>query len=354
VVDLGIRGAGPLDGGTESDDEAFADLTARFKTDSLWWSPEQALPVPSQRLVPALLPEPAPKTDPESLLEPSPKRSFATTTRTLRDALAPQPVPILLITIAVLVLAAIILPLTWSSGPTTTPAQQAASFARQLNLVRADLPTGWHADTSGVGPLAGFLTPNASSGPPSAQESQQAAGVASQFEQCLGITPSQDRVFGPATATPVAQVASAAFLAPADAGNETGSMVSVYGSATSVTDDLFLAASQKYPNCFGSAIGTLFVQGIEASKSGVSPSAPQVQPLALAQQKGTTTEGETITIPVAAGGHNFSIEVGVVLMGAGKAEVTLFTYSAQSGFPAALRATLAQDLATKLAASAKG
>jgi hypothetical protein len=338
VVELGVRGATTLNGGPHADDEILAELSARLDADALWWSPALDLP-------PA--PEPV-MAKPVATTQPLVARSQL---QTLLDELRAEPIRKLVIAIIVLLIAAIIVPLVSSSPNGMSATEQATALARHLDLVARDLPKGWRVDASGAGPLSGFLSTSTSSGPSTPQQSKQASAVASSFEQCMGISSAQDRVFGPAITTPEAQVSSAAFVSPADAGSETGTTASVFASPALLSADLALASSSKFPNCFGTAIGTLFVQGIQAAQSGVAPGTPQVQSLSLSQQKGTQTVGETITIPVTAGGHDFSIEVGVVFIAAGRAEITLFTYSSLSGFPAPLRATLATALGQRLAAA---
>jgi hypothetical protein len=228
-------------------------------------------------------------------------------------------------------------------------------IARQLNLVKADLPAGWKVDNSGGGPLSGFLNPNAGSASLTPQETKQAAAIAHEFEQCMGITAAHDRVFGSAGATPTAQSSSAAYIAPANTGAEVGSTVQIFGSAAPVAADVAQVSVPKYPTCFGTAIGKLFAEGSQQSGgSGVQVGNPSVQPIALPQTPGSETVGVDVTIPVTSAAHTITIEIGVVFVGGGRAEVSLFTYSALSGFSPSLVADLSTALAGHVHAEGAG
>ena len=169
------------------------------------------------------------------------------------------------------------------------------------------------------GPLSGFLGASTSNAAPTKQDTHLADQVAAQFEQCMGIAPSEDRIFGPAGSTPTASSSSPAFAAPSDSpgqaagAEEAGSSVDVYPSTTEVAADLAQIADAKFPACFGAALGTSFVGAATSGGSGDQVGQPQVQPITVPQRQGVTSSGVEVTIPLTTQGTTVPVQFGVVL-----------------------------------------
>ena len=263
----------------------------------------------------------------------------------------------LLVVIALLVVAAVVVPFAAGSGSTTgspSPAARLRQLARQVNVVRSDLPGSWTVDRRSDGPLSSFLGSGPAGGAQSPSGQTQLQGqVASQFEQCMGISASADRIFGPAGTTPAAQASSPAFAAPAGTGSpvqEVGSSTGVYSSSSAVAADVAQVRGGKFPSCFGEALATSFIQAGQQSSGGSAQfGTPQVQPVQIPSNQGIVTSGAQVTIAVTAHGVTVPLQFGVIFVGGGRFEATLYTYSSESPFPSALTTSLAGTLAQRVA-----
>jgi hypothetical protein len=263
-----------------------------------------------------------------------------------------------------LVAAAITIPIA-DQAPPARPVSGGATLgdrqlARDINLQPANLPSTWTIDRASNGPLSGFLGSGASNAGPSKQDTQLADQVAAQFEQCMGIAPSADRIFGPAGSTPSAASSSPAFAAPSDSpgqpagAEEAGSSVDVYPSSREVAADLAQIANAKFPACFGAALGTSFVGAATSGASGDQVGQPQVQPIAVPRRQGVTSSGVEVTIPLTTQGTTVPVQFGVVLIGGDRVEATLFTFSDATPFPSTLTSSLSLKLADNIAAEGVG
>ncbi len=263
-----------------------------------------------------------------------------------------------------LVAAAIVIPIA-AQAPAPRPAPGGAAFAdrqlaRQINLQPSDLPATWTVDRASNGPLSGFLGASTSNAAPTKQDTHLADQVAAQFEQCMGIAPSEDRIFGPAGSTPTASSSSPAFAAPSDSpgqaagAEEAGSSVDVYPSTTEVAADLAQIADAKFPACFGAALGTSFVGAATSGGSGDQVGQPQVQPITVPQRQGVTSSGVEVTIPLTTQGTTVPVQFGVVLIGGDRVEATLFTFSEATPFPSTLTSSLSLTLADNIVAEGVG
>jgi hypothetical protein len=258
-----------------------------------------------------------------------------------------------------LIAAAIAIPIA-ARGPAPHRSPEDAVVARrqladQINLQRADLPSTWTVDRAPNGPLSGFLGAGTSNAQPSQSDTHLAARVAAQFERCMGITSSSDRIFGPAGSTPSASSSSPAFAAPpGSSGEEAGSSVDVYASSEQVAADAAQIASAKFPACFGAALGTSFVGAATSGAIGEQVGQPQVQPTTVPQLRGVTSSGVDVTIPLTDQGTTVSVQFGVVLVVGGPVEATLFTFSEANGFPPVLTSSLSRMLADNIAAEGSG
>jgi hypothetical protein len=258
-----------------------------------------------------------------------------------------------------LVIAAIVLPIAANhSGGSHAPAAVTFSdrdLARQLNLQQADLPSTWTIDHSADGPLSGFLAPSGGTGAPTPQDQQLAAQVSAQFEQCMGITASADRIFGAAGSKPSAVASSPAFASPASAPDEeAASSVDVYKSSALVAADTAQIAKPQFPSCFGAALGTSFVGAADSSTSGDQVGQPTVEAVTLPQRKGIVAAGVNVTVPVTRQGATVPIQFGVVLIGGYRAESTLYTFSEPGSFPATMTTSLSNALASRIVAESSG
>ena len=258
------------------------------------------------------------------------------------------PVSVLVILIGLLVVAGIVVLLV--APPAGGGAGAARDEAARINLVASDLPQTWSVDASRNGPLASFLEPV----PPGERSSAQTplqARVASSFEHCMGIAAPQDRIFGTAGATPVAQASSPAFAAPTGGPvQEAGSTVAMFGSPADVAADVSQVANSKFPECFGAALATSLVGAGRLSGTGARFGEPEVSPVRDAGAGPVVVAGAEVTVPVTAHGVAVPLQFGVVFVGGGRAEATLYTYSSAQPFPPALSRSLTRDLARNVAA----
>jgi len=264
------------------------------------------------------------------------------------------PAVALVVLVVVLVAAAGALAVTLSApqrGAAGAPSTSAGDreVAQQINISGRDVPSTWSVDRSVSGPLGAFFSGQAGAGL-SATQRRMVASVAGGFERCMGIPASADRIFGRAGATPTAQANSEVFAAPS-AGPivETGSQTQVFASASAVAADQAQVSSARFPQCFGTALGTEFVDGAQGD-TGATFGTPQVQPLALPATRGVETVGIELTIPITSAAATVSTQFGFVLAGGGRVEATLITFAAAASFPAPLTASLTATLEHNIAA----
>jgi hypothetical protein len=259
-----------------------------------------------------------------------------------------------------LVIAAIVLPIAADHSGGARPPISGAQFsdrdlARQLNLQQSDLPSSWTVDNSSSGPLSGFLTPGGGTGAPTPQDQKLANQVATQFEQCMGITASDDRIFGSAGSKPSAAASSPAFASPSGAPDEeAASSVDVFASRAMVAADVAQISKSQFPSCFGAALGTSFVGAATATPSAGQVGQPTVQAVTLPQRAGIVAAGVDVTIPVTRQGATVPIQFGVVLVGGGRAEATLYTFSEPDAFPASLATSLSNALSSNIVSESGG
>jgi len=265
-------------------------------------------------------------------------------------------VPALVALVVVLVAAGAALVVTVSApdrggapGPSATAGDQ--EVAQQINISVADVPSSWSVDPSADGPLGALFS---SPGPVglSARQRRAFARVAGGFERCMGIPASADRIFGRAGARPTAQANSEVFAAPT-AGPivATGSQTQVFASAAAVAADQAQVSSARFPQCFGTALGTEFVEGAQSGTGAAATfGTPEVQPLALPATRGVETVGLELTIPITSAAETVTTQFGFVLTGGGRVEATLITFAAATSFPAPLTASLTATLEHNIAA----
>jgi hypothetical protein len=264
-------------------------------------------------------------------------------------------VSILVVLVVVLVLVGAALPFVWrtpapAAGNRASPAVRAAvdrQVARAINITASDVPATWTVDGSPTGPLAGFLGvgPSRGGGGTSVTPSEQAE-VQSHYESCMGVRASADQIFGSAGASPSAEASSPAYAAPDQAGTvvtETGSVVQLFASSADVATGTAQIAEPQFPSCFGAALAQLFdLQGGAAAGSGVG--SPVATALSLPQQAGVHASGVSLAIPLSKGGQTTSMDIGFVLVGGGRAEAELFTFSLATPFPLSLQTSLTRTL----------
>jgi hypothetical protein len=220
------------------------------------------------------------------------------------------------------------------------------------------MPPGWAPDSANDGPLSGFLGGTGGTGPQSRQDRKLASQVAVQFEQCMGIGAAADRFFGPGGSRPTASSSSPAFAAPvpstAGPAQQAGSMVSVFPSNRAISADVAQMSNPKFPGCFGAALGTSFIGAATNAGAGNQLGQPVVQSIAHAASGGVASAGAVVTIPLNRQGTVVPIAYGIVLIGGGRAEASLYTFSEQTPFPATLQSSLAQILAGNIASESAG
>jgi hypothetical protein len=264
---------------------------------------------------------------------------------------------ILMVVTALVAVAAIVVPFAASTSPASSSeaAGSAHKLAAAINLESWNFPSGWQIDSSADGPLSGFLGQQPTSAAPSSGLDHQAQSITSGFEHCLGVDAAHDRIFGAGGVPPRAQVSSPAFASPNESA-EAGSVAGVFRSASEVSADVAQISQPRFPDCFGAAIGELFLEGARpgAAKSGLSVGEPQVQALHLSAPQGAAVVGVSVTLPLSQNSTVVPIEIGVVFVGGGRDEATLFTFSAGQAFSSALIQSLASTLAHNVATNGAG
>jgi hypothetical protein len=267
----------------------------------------------------------------------------------------------LIVAVVLLVIAAIVLPFAANRAappPRPTPRNpgfSAQQLARQLNLVQSNVPSDWTVDRSPNGPLNAFLSSGSSVGAPTPQDQQLANQVASHFEQCMGITAAQDRIFGSAGSKPSAASSSPAFESPnGGPDEEAGSSVEVFSTSQLVAADVAQISKSQFPSCFGTALAASFVGAASSVPGGGEIGQATTQAVALPQRAGVATSGVDVTIPVTRQGATVPIQFGVVLIGGGRAEATLYTFSEPQSFPSSLDSSLASELARNIVTESYG
>ena len=142
-----------------------------------------------------------------------------------------------------------------SSSAAVSPADHAATAAR--NLVVTDLPAGWGEDSPSTAPLAGLLGTGTSS-QATTGEKAVTKKVITAYQSCMGITSTADRVFGAAGVTPALQLSSSPVgTISGSTYLEAGTSTQRYASVQSVRADLVQLRSPRFSTCFAEAIGRL-------------------------------------------------------------------------------------------------
>jgi hypothetical protein len=153
-------------------------------------------------------------------------------------------------------------------------------------------------------------------------------------------------------------VSSPAFAAPAGSTGtslqEAGSTVELFGSAAVVAKDVALIENPKFPSCFGTAVGASFVGAAASDGVAGELGTPVVAPLSVPAHGGVRTAAVDVTIPVTRQGTTVPVEFGIVLVGGGRAEATLYTFSEQGPFASALTSSLSLVLSRNVASESGG
>jgi len=113
-------------------------------------------------------------------------------------------------------------------------------------------------------------------------------------------------------------------------------------------------SNAKFPACFGAALGTSFVDAVNNAGNGDQAGQPQVQEITVPQRGGVQSSGVAVTIPLSHQGGTTPVQFGVVLVGGGRAEATLYTFSTDTSFPPGLTASLSLTLANNIATESSG
>jgi hypothetical protein len=227
--------------------------------------------------------------------------------------------------------------------------------AALINIGHQDLPADWTIDRSPDGPLSWVTGPRASGGSAPAANPLYRQ-VASQFEQCMQLNAAQDRLFGQAVATPGADRTSPSFSGPGNPPAEAVSEVGVYKSSSVVTAEEAQSSTPAFPGCFGAAIGLLLSSGAQSGlPNGTLLGTPSVVPMAgLPLKSGVQVVGVDVVLPLHGPASSVPLQFGVVLVSGGRAEATLYTFSLQSSFPAAVNSSLVAILEAKVASLGTG
>ncbi|MHB1775323.1 MAG: hypothetical protein ACYCU7_04955 [Acidimicrobiales bacterium] len=239
-----------------------------------------------------------------------------------------------------------------SAGRPPVASSRAHRLAERLSLSAGDVPAGWQTDPNpSGGPIGALLQPGSSTLTPPEQAS--AAAVATRYERCMGVRRSQDRIFGPARSRPEATASSPGFVAPGPAPTEVGSQSEVFGSPAPVAADLAQVEAAKFPTCLGGALaGELSALG---NGAGANVGTPTVVALTtLPQLGGVRAVGTDVTVSASLAGQQASVQVGIVLIGGGRAETTLVTFAEGAAFPRLLTEGMTASLERRLLGSGLG
>jgi hypothetical protein len=229
---------------------------------------------------------------------------------------------------------------------------RAQRLAERLNLSAGDVPASWQSDPNpSGGPIGALLQPGSST--LTLPEQSSAAAVAAGYERCMGVRRSQDRIFGPARPRPEATASSPGFVAPGPAPTEVGSRSEVFGSPGPVAAALAQVEAAKFPTCLGRALaGELSALG---NGAGASVGTPTVVVLTtLPQLDGVRAVGTDVTAKATLAGQQASVQVGIVLIGGGRAETTLVTFTEGAAFPLLLTDGMTASLERHLVGTGLG
>ena len=267
---------------------------------------------------------------------------------------------IVLCALALAVAAAIVIPLVFNSSPAPQQGRSVVGgdqeVARQINLAQSDVPSGWVAEAAGQSPLSGLLsTSSGSSSSLTPAERSQIDQIDATYEQCMGVSAANDRIFGNAGATPTADASSPAFAGPSGSTHiETGTNVVLFRSPAAVAADQAQTSEPQFPTCFGAAFAALLSLGGSSSGSTAQVGTPQVTTLSLPSHAGVATVGVSVTLPVSTATVSTSTQIGVVLVSAGRSEATIYTFASPGPFPASLTSSLTATMQRKLVAESAG
>jgi hypothetical protein len=105
----------------------------------------------------------------------------------------------------------------------------------------------------------------------------------------------------------------------------------------------------KFPGCFGTFVGQLLVESGSGGSTKVTFGAPSVATLKLPATPGVTTVGVDVTVPVQGASQATSVQLGVVMIGGGRIETTMYTFALGTVFPALLSLSLSSALGHRVA-----
>jgi hypothetical protein len=254
----------------------------------------------------------------------------------------------LLLVVGVLALAGagalLVAPLVRDHAHRSAVADRAAASA--MNLRARDLPSGWAADQRSTSPLGGFLSTGGSGHETPAQKKVRSIVIA-EYQRCMRIPDSRDRVFGAAGVTPPVEVGGLPFaMVQSTALTEIGTVTQRYASTADVAADQRQIASPRFPTCFAEALGRFATAGTDPAKAKADL---PVERQSLHQPLGALVTGATVTIPVTGATGPSTAQLGVTVLVSGHFEQTLYTLAMPGSFPAELRQQVVGELAARLA-----
>ena len=191
--------------------------------------------------------------------------------------------------------------------------------ARQANLTVSDLPVGWAALQTGylsyLVPPAGRVITSTSTTAPAVDVVGPV--VTSQFQRCLGVTNTTDRIFGAAGQSPDVQISSPIFHVLIPAETEVATTAQYYRTTGMVRRDVAEMSKTGFGACFVAANATILLSQY-ASQVTASPRGTNWTPVTYA--KGWARGG---VVPVALPGVSTAYTLVVVVVAGGHYEVTL-------------------------------
>jgi hypothetical protein len=132
---------------------------------------------------------------------------------------------------------------------------------------------------------------------------------------------------------------------------EAASSTTVFSSDAQVSPAISMIERPNFDSCFGTFIGQELVAGGNSGPTKATFGTPHVVPLIVPFHRGEAAAGVDVTVPVSGSAASTSVELGVVLIGGGRLETALYTYSLGPAFPLSLTESLTTALEQRVAAA---
>jgi hypothetical protein len=181
----------------------------------------------------------------------------------------------LVMMVALVVLVASAASLSALVSTSTHPARETTADVADINVQQSDLPAGWRADSSAlltvlVGTRGELVTPKTHLPALTGAAAATWHDVTHNFQTCMGVPATADRMFGAAGQFPSIQVTGASWASSANGGTEIASLAQYYSSTTMVTKDLAEYSSAPFGACWARSGAQELVSTISGSVSSAN------------------------------------------------------------------------------------